>query len=89
VHSLKVPLDFTGAKMIYDIKKLGGVRTLDAGYVVKDSTISVRTLLGGGTIDIQLNVDIYGGAILKITKIKLPMCFSFDNYYQCSCKSGK
>jgi NDP-hexose-3-ketoreductase len=70
-------------------KNLGGGALLDAGgYVVK----AVQLFLGpdlhiGGAFlkyDNQLDVDIYGGAIMSNDKEQIAhVSFSFDNYYQC------
>ena len=71
-------------------KKLGGGALLDAGgYVVKAAQLFLGTdlTLGGAFLkyDRQLDVDIYGGAILKNKKNQIAhVSFSFDNYYQCS-----
>ncbi len=71
-------------------KKLGGGALLDAGgYVVKAAQLFLGPdlTLGGAFLkyDRQLEVDIYGGAILKNNKDQIAhVSFSFDNYYQCS-----
>jgi predicted dehydrogenase len=71
-------------------KKLGGGALLDAGgYVVKAAQLFLcpDLTLGGAFLryDRQLDVDIYGGAILKNNKDQIAhVSFSFDNYYQCS-----
>lgn len=70
-------------------KKLGGGALLDAGgYVVKAAQLFLGPdlTLGGAFLkyDRQLNVDIYGGAILKNGKDQIAhVSFSFNNYYQC------
>lgn len=72
----------------YD-KKLGGGALLDAGgYVVKAAQLFLGSGLsvGGAFLkyDSELDVDIYGGAILKNDKDQIAnVSFSFDNYYQC------
>lgn len=71
-------------------KKLGGGALLDTGgYVVKAAQLFLGPdLIFGGAFlkyDRQLNVDIYGGAILRNNKDQIAhVSFSFDNYYQCS-----
>ncbi len=71
-------------------KKLGGGALLDAGgYVVKAAQLFLgpALTLGGAFLkyDRQLDVDIYGGAILKNDKEQIAhVSFSFDNFYQCS-----
>lgn len=71
-------------------KKLGGGALLDAGgYVIKAAQLFLGSdiTVGGAFLkyDRQLDVDIYGGAVLKNDKDQIAhVSFSFDNYYQCS-----
>lgn len=92
VHFLKSSFGFPQRNKddIRYSKKLGGGALLDAGgYVVKAAQLFLGPdlTLGGAFLkyDRQLDVDIYGGAILKNNKDQIAhVSFSFDNYYQCS-----
>ena len=92
VHFFKSSFGFPPRKKddIRYHKKLGGGALLDAGgYVVKAAQMFLGPdlTLGGAFLkyDNQLDVDIYGGAILKNNKDQIAhVSFSFDNYYQCS-----
>jgi len=70
-------------------KNLGGGALLDAGgYVVKAAQLFLgHDLTVGGAFlkyDRRLDVDIYGGAILKNAQDQIAhVSFSFNNFYQC------
>jgi predicted dehydrogenase len=92
VHFFKSSFGFPprGKDDIRYNKKLGGGALLDAGgYVVKAAQLFLGPDLevGGAFLkyDKQLDVDIYGGAILKNSKDQIAhVSFSFNNYYQCN-----
>jgi len=92
IHFLKSSFGFPprGKDDIRYNKGLGGGALLDAGgYVVKAARLFLGPELetGGAFLkyDDRLDVDIYGGAILKNNKDQIAhVSFSFNNYYQCS-----
>ena len=91
IHFLKSSFGFPprGKDDIRYNKKLAGGALLDAGgYVVKAAQmfLGYGLSVGGAFLkyDSELDVDIYGGAILKNDKDQIAnISFSFDNYYQC------
>jgi predicted dehydrogenase len=92
IHFFKSSFGFPprGKNDIRYSKELGGGALLDAGgYVIKAARLFLGAdlSLGGAFLryDIQLDVDIYGGAILKNDTSQIAhVSFSLDNYYQCN-----